>query len=582
MSRIYDHLKSLETQIKQEKIRRGQTSQRVAQEEQIRLSAAEREEQERRLQAEEQAAQARLHEAAIEEARKQAADEALRAEEHAARLAEETRLAALARERAELEQAERAALAARIEAERQLAAQLEARIEQEKIERAQAAKRAAHEEKLRLATAKREAQEQKLQEAAIEEARKRAIEETRRAEEHTARLSEETRLAALARERAELEQAERAALAARIEAERQLATQIEARIEQEKIERAQAAERAAHEEQLRRSTAEREQQESRLLAEERAAEIAAETTNTVARSMKDGAMHVLVAAPSLPARKSSYKGYFVVVLLVIGAGMAAVIGSRPSGNKNAAELPVGPVVVEQSVPVDEPKQAKKVKPAQKVTPATETGVKHPARVEMSLPRESKSAAHEEMHLAVTNQKQSVEKTVSKDKGAAKIVAAEDASVWESRSSAVREQLKAGAYAAAGINAQTLARDFPERWEPWFWLGTAQLAQGQKDAAETALEHASRLDPKVARVWIQRAIVAQERDDHAAAVRLLNEARELAPNSPQIYLNLGYSNDALNLSAEAEKNYRHFLSLTEGDNSYSEQRKHVIKRLGGKR
>jgi Flp pilus assembly protein TadD len=77
-------------------------------------------------------------------------------------------------------------------------------------------------------------------------------------------------------------------------------------------------------------------------------------------------------------------------------------------------------------------------------------------------------------------------------------------------------------------------------------------------------------------------VAQERGDHAAAVRLLGEARELAPKSPQIYLNLGYSNDALNLTAEAERNYRHFLSMTEGDNSYAEQRKHVIKRLDGKR
>jgi len=36
-----------------------------------------------------------------------------------------------------------------------------------------------------------------------------------------------------------------------------------------------------------------------------------------------------------------------------------------------------------------------------------------------------------------------------------------------------------------------------------------------------------------------------------------------------------------MPAEAERNYRHFLALTEGDGAYSAQRKHVIKRLGGK-
>jgi tetratricopeptide (TPR) repeat protein len=157
-------------------------------------------------------------------------------------------------------------------------------------------------------------------------------------------------------------------------------------------------------------------------------------------------------------------------------------------------------------------------------------------------------------------------------------AADEANTWESRANAIREQLKAEAYAEVGKSAQELARDFPDRWESWFWLGTAQLAQGQMDAAGTALEHASRLNPGVAQVWVQRAIVAQERGDHAAAVRLLGEARDLSPNSPKIYLNLGYSNDALGLSAEAEKNYRRFLALTEGDEAYALQRKPVINRL----
>jgi len=156
--------------------------------------------------------------------------------------------------------------------------------------------------------------------------------------------------------------------------------------------------------------------------------------------------------------------------------------------------------------------------------------------------------------------------------------AANAGDWETRSATVRDQLKEENYLEVSKNAQSLTHDFPERWETWFWLGTAQIAQGQMDAAETALERASNLNPKVSQIWVQRAIVAQERGDHAAAVKLLNEARELSPKSPQIYLNLGYSNDALGLTAEADKNYLHFLSLTEGDSAYALQRKPIIKRL----
>jgi tetratricopeptide (TPR) repeat protein len=207
-------------------------------------------------------------------------------------------------------------------------------------------------------------------------------------------------------------------------------------------------------------------------------------------------------------------------------------------------------------------------------------------------RPAQETAREEMPVASqkppTDQKRPadhkppVEKLEAINKAATETVAAANAGDWEARSAAVREQLKAEDYQGVGRNAQALARDFPERWESWFWLGTAQLAQGQMGMAEAALERASKLNPKVAQIWVQRAIAAQERGDHATAVRLLNEARELAPKSPQIYLNLGYSNDSLGATAEAEKNYLRFLSLTEGDSSYATQRKPVIERLEKKR
>ncbi|MDZ4202959.1 MAG: tetratricopeptide repeat protein [Gallionella sp.] len=154
--------------------------------------------------------------------------------------------------------------------------------------------------------------------------------------------------------------------------------------------------------------------------------------------------------------------------------------------------------------------------------------------------------------------------------------------WEERSNAIREQLKAESYTDVIKNAKALAQDYSERFEPWFWLGSAQLALGQMDAADASLERAGELNPKVAQIWIQRAIVAQERGDHAAAIRLLTEARTLSPKSPQIYLNLGYSHEALGQAEEAERNFIRFLSLTEGDDSYWQQRKPVINRLEEKR
>ena len=72
--------------------------------------------------------------------------------------------------------------------------------------------------------------------------------------------------------------------------------------------------------------------------------------------------------------------------------------------------------------------------------------------------------------------------------------------WETRSATVYNLLKEEDYPEASKSAQTLTRDFPDRWEGWFWLGTAQLAQDQMDAAGSSLERASKLNPKVARAW----------------------------------------------------------------------------------
>lgn len=146
--------------------------------------------------------------------------------------------------------------------------------------------------------------------------------------------------------------------------------------------------------------------------------------------------------------------------------------------------------------------------------------------------------------------------------------------WENRANQARELLRQGAFVLVAEHAEAMTRDFPDRWEPWFWLGTAALSRGQLPVAEQSLDRALALNAGVAQVWIQRGIVAQERGDHSAAARFLTQATSLAPRIPEAHLNLGFSFDALGRSSEAERSFRAFLQLTEGNAVYALQRQHI--------
>jgi tetratricopeptide (TPR) repeat protein len=276
--------------------------------------------------------------------------------------------------------------------------------------------------------------------------------------------------------------------------------------------------------------------------------------------------------------RSRAKYYLAAAALAMIAGLAAFISSHSSGEK-----PITPPMVQT------PQLSAAAEDARGITPPHDKPAR-PAHNEMARPevapvritREDAPAQGDRDTTANTIPHPPKQKPDMVSHGAREPESSGDANNWESRSAIIVEQLRTGAYAEVGKNAQALAEDFPERWEPWFWLGTAQLALGQQDAAENALERASKLNPKDARIWVQRAIVAQERGEHAEAIRLLGEARERSPKSPQIFLNLGYSNDALGQSAEADNNYRRFLALTEGNNAYSSQRKSLVERLGAQR
>lgn len=150
--------------------------------------------------------------------------------------------------------------------------------------------------------------------------------------------------------------------------------------------------------------------------------------------------------------------------------------------------------------------------------------------------------------------------------------------WEARTTEVRELMRQGAFGPVAERAESLMRDFPDRWEPQFWFGTAALAQGRLPQAEQALDRALELNAGVAQVWIQRGIVAQERGDHSAAVRFLSQAAQMAPRLPEAHLNLGFSLDAIGRTSEAERSLSTFLVLTEGNPAYALQRQHIEQRL----
>ncbi len=118
----------------------------------------------------------------------------------------------------------------------------------------------------------------------------------------------------------------------------------------------------------------------------------------------------------------------------------------------------------------------------------------------------------------------------------------------------------------------------ENWEILFWIGSAKLGLGLYNEADDYFKKALTLNLKIPQLWIQRAIIAQEKNEHRRALTFLQKAQALAPNSPEILLNIAYSNDALGDQNGAVFAYRDFLSLTRNNSQFFQQRQAVHARL----
>jgi len=142
----------------------------------------------------------------------------------------------------------------------------------------------------------------------------------------------------------------------------------------------------------------------------------------------------------------------------------------------------------------------------------------------------------------------------------------------------RIALSQGQYPQALDALQALSPAPEKRADFWLLKGSSHLGLGQLDLAEQAFTRAQPLAPGNAQVAIQLAILKQEKGDHTGALKILAEAAGRHPNTPEIYLNQGYSQLELGAMRDAGRSFRVFLRLTEGRSLYAEQRKAVSRWL----
>lgn len=154
----------------------------------------------------------------------------------------------------------------------------------------------------------------------------------------------------------------------------------------------------------------------------------------------------------------------------------------------------------------------------------------------------------------------------------------NATPFEIRLSRAQSFIKQRQYARAVTVLQPLFVEQPERWEPWFWLGTAQLGLGQWEKAQAALVEGLACDATVPQLWVQRALVSQQQGRFGEALDALRQAELLAPELPEVQLNLAYTLEVTGDRLMAGKHYRMFLTLTEGKKAYHATRKKVLDRI----
>jgi len=137
-----------------------------------------------------------------------------------------------------------------------------------------------------------------------------------------------------------------------------------------------------------------------------------------------------------------------------------------------------------------------------------------------------------------------------------------------------ELVKDAQYAEASLILPELLNDSMD-WHAWYWMGTASLMLGNLKDAENYLSEALARNGEIAALWVQRAIIEQESNNHHTALQLLNIAKDLDPDMPEISLNIAYSADALGNRNLANHAYGKFLVQTSKSPKHIRVRQKVL-------
>ena len=142
----------------------------------------------------------------------------------------------------------------------------------------------------------------------------------------------------------------------------------------------------------------------------------------------------------------------------------------------------------------------------------------------------------------------------------------------------RHLINIGSYAEAIDLLKPIIDRKEEIWDTYLLMGAAYVGLDELDYAEEYLRNGLAINGNVPQLWLQYAIIEQQRGRHEAALRILNGPERLAPDIPEVQLNIGYSYDAIGNQKLSIKAYNSFLKLTEGNSAYIMVRHKVLERL----
>jgi TolA-binding protein len=142
----------------------------------------------------------------------------------------------------------------------------------------------------------------------------------------------------------------------------------------------------------------------------------------------------------------------------------------------------------------------------------------------------------------------------------------------------QQLIQARKYKEAVSFLSPLFKDPPVTWEPWFWMGTALLGQGQLEQADQFFLSGLARNDKIPQLWIQRALVAHQHGEYQLAIHELRRAESLDAAIPHTHLNMGYAYEKLGNDRLAGEYYAKFMKLSEGNPAFFSIRKKLYARF----